>query len=401
MLQVSQVNDLQKEALYELGINCKPYDYKGEVPEIISILSSASVLVAELALGKIGKKLIEFINTVDLNHPDLPHAVETIFLDSQCLQQTQEVLELAEKCKHLSSITSNFHKLVNRHCFSKSFLQSTPFSPRLWKSKQELNAIRKNRKMQKVDLKELYKNGNAIWNRLPTDLSIYNRNKLPYLKEIEESERKLDRLIDLGCTSTADKITAEVKQLRINLSHRYCGFNRVKVLLAAAILARMHGYKLRTTWDIHDNQKISVVIPNNLLYDFQPDESELPSLMFASTYENYQYEARIYPVHQLYSTASEELIRVLDHLDNFPDMNNKVLFDDLLILVPSVKLNNYNGTYFVKDQEGNILGFDSEEDATIFLDKILIQNGLVSALLGERDGICYFICYWIGDNNGR
>jgi hypothetical protein len=89
------------------------------------------------------------------------------------------------------------------------------------------------------------------------------------------------------------------------------------------------------------------------------------------------------------------MLELVDHLDSFPDMNGKSLFDNLIVLVPSVKLHDYNGTYFIRDLKGNILGFDRQEDAAAFLDKGLIESGLVHpVLLGERDSMCYFICYW-------
>ena len=395
MQLMPQVHELQSKALYELGLdNIKAYDYKSEPPEIVFVLSGISASVAELALGKIGKKLIDFINAVDIDHPDLSYAIDGIFMDAVCRQQTQELLELAEKCKHLTSISANFPKLINKHGFSNRFLQTEHYAPRLLKVLGDISAIRKKRNSQNVDLKKLYKSG-TLWNRCPDDFSVYNRHNMPYLNLIEESERNLDRLVDLGCTNTAEKVTAEVRELRINLSHRYYGFNRVKVVTAAAILAKMHGYKLRTSWDIHDNQTIKAIIPNNLLYDFQPNETELPSTFIkCSLNEDYEYEARLYPVHKLYLTASEEMIRVLDLLDNFPDMNGRVLFDNLLLLMPSVKLHDYNGTYFVKDKKGNILGFNTEQDAALCLDKILLANGSIPVLLGERDGMCYFLCYW-------
>ena len=270
MQLVSQV-DLQKEVVGELGLNnnIQTYDYKTELPEFVFVLLGIAAPVAELALGKIGKKLVEFINSVDLNHPDLPYVIDNIFqCDTVFRQQVQEALDLAERCKHLSNIASSFHKLINRQHFSKYFLHTEHFACRLWKSKRELNAIRKNRKMQNVDLKPLYKKGTAIWNYQPDDFKIYNRHNMPYLQDIEDSERKLDRYINLGCTSITDKLTSEIRKLRINLSYRYCGFNRITMTTASVILARMHGYKLKTVWDIHDNQTISVVIPTQSLYDF-------------------------------------------------------------------------------------------------------------------------------------
>lgn len=390
-----QFNELQKEVLSELSLGLDIQDYdKGNIPEFIFVIQGINSSVAETALGKIGKKLIEFINSVDLDHPDLPCVINGIFRDdTNFRQQVQDVLDLADKCKHLSSIAPNFHKLIERNKFSKAFLHNK-FGIRLYKSKKNQDIIRKKQKMQTVDLKAVCKNGNEVWNSQPTSFKVYNRHSMPYLKEIKSSEEKIYKYADLGCNSIVDKITEQVKQLKINLSYRYCGFNRVTMTTASAILARMHGYKLRTAWDIHDNQVVSIIIPSNLLYNLVPDDSDLPAIFIPHCLDgSYHYEVRAYPVHQI--PAPESMLELVDHLDNFPDMNGKSLFDNLIVLVPSVRLHDYNGTYFIRDLKGNTLGFDRQEAAATFLDKTLIENSLVQpVLLGERDSICYFICYW-------
>ena len=393
-MQLCQINDLQKNILCEMGFGEEIRDAEVKLPELVYSLLATNPQAGELVLGKIGRKLIEFINKVDLNHPDLPHAIDGIFQNNDnARQQVQEAIELADRCKNFSAISPNFHKLIDRNVFSKMFLTDKYFGARLLKSSQERNLIRKNRKIQNVDLRAVYKKGNEIWGSQPNTFEAYNRHNMPFLQEIEISEQKIIRYMDLGCETLADKISKEVRQLRINLSYRYCGFNRITMTVASLILARMHGYKLRTSWDIHDNQVVTIAIQNNLLYDFQPNESELPTTFVTKCSNGYHYEPRSYPVHKM--SVSEDMSRLVDHLDSFPDMNGKALFDDLIVLVPSVKLNAYNGTYFIKDLNGNILGFDNQEEAAIFLDKVLIEHGFIQPiLLGERDGMCYFLCYW-------
>jgi len=394
---MSQFDDLQKEVLSQLslGVNVQE-SAQVNLPELLFVAQGINAVIAETALGKVGKKLVEFINSADLNHPDLTYFINEIFCnDINFRQQVQDALDLAEKCKHLTSISTNFHKLIDRNKFSKAFLHTDKFGVR-FKSKKHREVVRKSRDIQNVDLKAVYKKGNEVWNAQPTSFSVYNRHNIPYLNDIQLSEEKIFKYEDLGCKSIADKLTEHVRQLRINLSYRYCGFNRVTMTIASVILARMHGYKLRTTWDIHDNQVVSVIIPSGAIYDFMPDSSELP-VSFASHYldGSYHYEARAYPVHQMLPNASETMLDLVDHLDNFPDMNGKALFDDLIVLVPSVKLQDHNGTYFIKDLKGNILGFDSQEEAAIFLDTALITSGFANpVLLGERDSMCYWICYW-------
>lgn len=393
---MQQFDVLQNEIPLDLDDPIREYDYKTSLPEFVFVLLGVTPKVAETALGKYGRRLVELINMVDLNHPDLPYVIHSIFCnDAAFMQQVQDVLDLAERCKHLSSISHNFHKLVDRHKFSTHFL-STKFGSRLWKSKRDLEASRRNRKVQKVNLSSVYRKGTEVWNNQPDNFKVYNRYNMPYLHEIELSERKLDRYEELGCQDIVDKVSAQIRQLRINLSYRYSGFNRLSMSVAAVILARMHNYKFKVAWDIHDNRTANIIVPPVLLYEYQPKESEIPGVFASQTLGScYYYEPRAYPVHQLLVNASDAMLKVVEHLDNFPDMNGRPLFDDLLVLVPSVKLQSVNGTYFVKDHAGNILGFNSEEEAALFLDKTLMDNGFVHpVLLGERDGMCYFTCYW-------
>jgi len=93
----------------------------------------------------------------------------------------------------------------------------------------------------------------------------------------------------------------------------------------------MHGYKFKTAWDIHGNKSNSI-----------------PA-----------YEPRAYPLYELMNIASDNMLRLVEHLDSFPCINNKTMFDDYIVLAP-----------------GNI------------------KEKVQPILLGERDNKCYFICLW-------
>jgi hypothetical protein len=389
---MSPFDELQKNVLSEMGFENEIQEYnQAQLPEFVFFLLGIHPSTAELAIGKVGKRLIEFINAADLNHPDLAYIVDDIFNhNGDFRQQVQEVLDLADRCKHLSNISSSFYKLIDRSKFSKTFLHRTPI--RVYKSLKDRDAIRRNRKMQNVNI--VYKES-EVWNSQPTSFQSFNRHAMTYLEAIELAERKLDRYTEVGCETIADKITKEIRQLRINLSYKYCGFNRITMTAAVTILAKAHGFKLRKTWDIHGNQLVKVIVPPNLIQNFQPDETDLPAMFVPTHIEDYHYEPRIYPISQMLAHAPEDMTRLVDHLDHFPDMNGKALFDDLLVLVPSISLHNYNGTYFTKTKGGNVLGFNKMEEAAAYLDKTLIEGGIIQPiLLGERDGVCYFVAYW-------
>lgn len=394
-MQLSQIDELQKNALAKMGFGNHLQEIETEVPGPVFSLLATNTSSGELALGKVGKQLIELVNRLDLHHPDAITFINSVFNDDERFrQQTLETIELADRCKDLSSIAINFPRLLGQNKFVKSNFDTSRYI-RLLKSYQERDMVRSEQELQTIDLRAFYKRGNEIWQNQPTDFSIFNRHNIPYIEYLDIAERRASRYAELGCETITDKLTEEIKQLKLSLRDRYYGFNRLTMTVAAAILAKMHGYKLKTVWDIHDNKVLSIIIPTAMLYNFEPTEAVLPFIQGFSNGE-YHYEPRLYPIHQLIHTASESMINLVAHLDNFPDMNGKTLFDNFLILVPSVKLpQNYNGTYFVRDKNGNTLGFNDKNDAVKFLDMTLIESHSVQpVLLGERNGKLYFISYW-------
>ena len=274
-----------------------------------------------------------------MQHPDISHAINQIFdNDLNFCQQVQESIELCDKCKHLSTISGKFYKLIDRNRLSKTLLQQR-FAIRLLKSNKDRQLIRKQKCMQVIDLKSICNKGSEIWNRQPLHFEKFTRFNIPYIKDIKEYEEMSKRYEELGCETITNKLTNEIKQLRIAFSERYYGFNRITIAKASLILAKMHGYRFKTAWDIHGNKSNSIV----------------------STYEKYLPQA--YPLHELIHIASDDILKLIEHLDNFPGINGKTLFDDYIVLAPSG-----------------------------------IREKVQPILLGTRDNKCYFICFY-GDNN--
>lgn len=282
------------------------FSNKIELPELVYCLLATHPDIGELALGKSGRKLIEFINKIDLEHPDILYVLDEIFYnDVNFRQQVLEAIKLAEKNRHLS-ISINFHKLVDRN---KLKVIQNDFAIRLLKSSKDRDSIRKQRCVEIVNLKAFYKKGSEIWNRQPTDFKAFNRHNVPYLEDIGLAEQEIGRYTELGCESIANKIAKEIVKLKTNLSERYYGFNRITITTAAMILAKIHGYRLKTQWDIHGNKKIIIT----------------------------GYEPKIYPIHEMVHTASSNMLKLIDHFESFPEIGGKPLFDDFILLVPDVK----------------------------------------------------------------
>jgi hypothetical protein len=295
--------------------------------------------IAEVALGKTGRRLIEFILKLDSTHPDVLAILRQLFSsDDELIQQVDETLLLASLYRHLS-VSRRFPKLVEKFKLSDA-LDNPSFGVRAFNlvAKEQ---TRESRGVVSVDLGALQRKGSRYWEHQPRDFKDYERNNRPFVEKVQKLEEKKERYRSLGCSDLADTVTVESKHLTDNLDQMYFGFNRIPVTIAALIIAKQHGYKLKTSWDdFGSNLEVSV--------------------------ESKPYEARLYPFHQLQHLATDAILDIIDELENCPlgPLKGKAAFDDFLVLVPGIK-----GTSVALDAVNPVL-------------------------LGEKDGKCFYIRGW-------
>lgn len=300
-------------------------------------------------LGEIGDKLFDFVQSVDQHHPQTSEVFTSIFSnDKTFLAQVGELFLMAESaflCGYLKHIIPSLPKLLDKKKLSKNFLKLDTFAIRLLpKEKREFCRVHK--KMQVVNLVPFYKKGTDLWNRCQNDFSAFARFSEPYKEEIQAYEKKALRYIDLGLKISGDKTASDVNKLRNN--EVYYGFNRINLSYAALILARQSGCRLRTTYDSNNFKNCKIVWP-----------------------DGHDYELRAYPLHDMICVASEELLKLVHDLDNFPEANGKAVFDNFIVLVPSLSYT------------------DGEAD------RMQIQDAYIHPiLLGEKDNKCFFISDW-------
>jgi hypothetical protein len=291
-------------------------------------------------LGKAGDKILDFVQNVDYEHPQTPEVFASMFSDKVFSLQVGELFLLAERYALNNHIIPLLPKLLDKKKLSKSFLKSDAFAIRLLpKEKRELFRVQK--KMQVVNLAPVYKKAD-FWNRCQNEFSAFARFNEPYREEIQAYEKRALTYIDLGLKISGDKTVSDINKLRNN--EVYYGFNHINLSHASSILARKHGFKLRTTYDVDDFKSCSIV----------------------------GYEARAYPLHDMIYIASKELLKLVHDLDNFPEANGKAIFDNFIVLVPSS-------------------GYTGVENS----DRMFIEDGyIIPVLLGEKDSKCFFISDW-------
>ncbi len=320
-----------------------------ETPKILLDILSIEPSDSELAFGNLGPKLLSFFKNLEITHPDTCGIVNSIFVnDKDFISQTLELLDLIKNCKNLSKISNRFKKLINQSRISKNFL-SERFGIRAFSDRDYVNNIRKLRKLNSIKL-----------NYIESDIrnfSKFVRYSNSYSDDLRINERKAERYIDLGCELTVSKVNLKVKKYKDLTSDNVLGFARIALTDAGSISSRFNNF----------------VISNNKITNF--DYLKV---------KDFEYAVRLYPLHML--DIPKDMSNIKTHLDNFPEIGGKALFDDFVVLLPTVRL---IGDYIVNNKN-----FDCEEDALKYIDLYLMNNGIIPVLLGERDNKFYFIAYW-------
>jgi hypothetical protein len=127
------------------------------------------------------------------------------------------------------------------------------------------------------------------------------------------------------------------------MNDAYQGFHRISLKNAAIILSKINGFKLKNN-EYADKfiRKYVICINKNI------------------------YNPKIYPIRYFSDSITDHIKNLICDLEKIP------LFDYYMVMVPSTD--------------------NSDENKDI----IAVKNkNIIPILLGEKDGKCYFISYWI------
>lgn len=399
-----KVMDVQKEFVNRLHSSEK-HSKLSQTPIVIERIFNSNLSFLEFAFGDIGKVLGSFIKTLDLDHPEISEIFDSFFVDeSKISRQFLEFMSLAQyaydsECKSVFPLLGD---LLLRDICDKNFLKKIDSNcykchVRLIKNSEDRESYRLNKKMQVIDLQNVYKKNIDLWKIQPDDFLSFLRFDSVYDVEIKKAEKKMRRYQELGCVTLANEIEKSIKNFRDNMEQSYYGFNRITMTNAALVLAKLHGFSYTQSQSVYAGGLFTTVEPQIHVYrsffsEFIFDPTQAISSMCNNLYSRYIYEPKVYPYHELMDIASDQMREIIEKLENFPDANNKPLFDHYGVIVPSI---SYNLLY-ITDESGTIQNFSNTMNASKALDKILIKKKIVfPILIGERDGKCFFICHWI------
>jgi len=381
-----------------------------EIPLVWKTIATCDQEILELVLGDAGCHLHKLTEIVDLEHPDITSIFEgKLNNDQPFVQEFIEIIKLAEIAKgnNLCNIlprvsktiiqdANNTLQLINTHSKNRT-------NVRFLKDKKDRNHLRLQKKMQFIDLKNLYKKGSDFWESLPDSFIKFIRFDNAYQEDFILAEKKAKQYEELGCTSLADEIKKAVATFKLNMEQSYFGFNRITLTNASAILAKSLGFKLFSfcnNWDSFDRETHAVLSKNELKLEpkFVTLEKDLSAEFLSCDDQYYFYEPRIYPYHVFEELASDETKQIVNFLESFPEANGKPIFDHFGVIVSGVKYfkNKSKRTNFsVKLENQAVETFCQTDDFVCFLDKKFIQKKIYSAIIvAEKDGKTYFICYF-------
>lgn len=415
---LEKIQELQSEFLKRLVR--RESLQKHPTPTLLHRVIECDADLLEFTLGKVGQKLRIFAENVDFQHPEISFVFDGLIANDQNFaQECMELLTLGQFARenNLHKIIPSLGKYFTKESLTKNIIKKIDIPSknkmhvRLLKDFKEREEIRLTKRMQIIDLYSLYKKGDNIWNSQPDNFTKFLRFDTAYEDDLKIAEKKVLRYEELGCISLAAEIRKSIELFHESMEQSYYGFNRITMTSAAIILAKSLGYTYHSSQDslvsISSIGKITIDRRFFGRYNFDPEQTIefSPAISVASgspiftqkIQKPYNYEPRVYPLHELSDAMTDSVRDTINLLDAFPDADNKPIFDHFGVIVPGVEfpLKKQN-MYTISDERGMLQTYTHREDALRKLDSILVKGKYFPAILiGERDGKCYFISYFI------
>ena len=357
--------------------------------------------IANAALGeKLGKKLMGFARSIDLEHSSLSEIFKGQLVSGEFSSDCVGLLGLAAFAKDNEPLLfSRIKKMLSKGSIYRNIERSiddpekNQLHVRFVKDRKDRENIRATKRMQTINVGIIEKKGHDIWSSHDDTFLNYTRNTDVWKSEIEEAQRELDRFKKMGCIDLAAGIEADVEKFQSQVRKTYFGFNRIPMTHAAVILAKIHGYDIKHT---SYRSAYKILIPRGFFGDYSNFCVEETSREI--DYSWFNYEPRSYTIAELKENncVSEDMQKLVDHMESFPASGGKPIFDHYRILVPGIQYpkGKWSRASYVNEDGRKITGPSGKIKTDV--DMMFIKRGLYCPiLLGEKDEHCYFLSYWV------
>jgi len=368
------------------------------VSELLQEILNYDAAICETAFGSFGTKLYETAKDLDFDHPDLKSG-RFLSADEGTFKKMIQFLRLcllAEQ-NNLHDISPIFSKCVTKALLpdvknSLDFLKNQQQYVRLFKSAEDRHRFRKFKQIRPIEYASALKRVGGMWSNI-SDLEVYSRFGNYYESQIASLQQRIEVYQQYRLPALATDLMESLTEFKQGFGDAYYGFQRVPISIAALVLGKMHNCYL--------TDKNEIMMPATNFGDLRFEAEAVTRFGIDGTgidpkIEDFHYMPMAYPIYS--SDIPEETQKVLNHLENFPEANGKPIFDHYIAIVPGVHYPRQlliNEKYFVYDAEGKKHFFQDMPSTRIFLDAMLIrEKKIFPAVLGERDGKCYFIGLW-------
>lgn len=359
--------------------------------------------VMECAMGPVGIRLRDLAEKINSDHPEVGSVMKGVLSDADLSNQICQYIRLAQY-----AVESKLDKIqLHRACLARvpSALRSLDMSEnnqklvRLFADRALRDKIRNTKKIRPVEMRYIFRKGKLRWEQMPNNFLYYFRYSEAYKDDLNCLNEKIATYESLGCDYMRNVVRDRMATFADHMEDVFCGFHRIKMTDAAAILAKDAGAQYYIA--SYASSAYALQIPSVYIRKYvYIDNKKYTSIKIP---RNVQLIPKAYPYSELEDIASDEIKKVIDHLEKLPEMGGYPAFDHYVVIVPSIAYPlepNYvtenEASYAFNRREKEILKFNTQEECSNELDKVMIQDGLLHPiLLGERDGACYFICHWI------
>lgn len=338
----------------------------------------------------------DFSDQVDLSHPDLATLYGGAFAGhapGSFSALACHFVKLRNSPNFCAEFSTACHKLLQSHYQYQPI--ALTFEPRNGQAnvrflpKENREKLRSSKKQQQLSMYDVSLKGLLYWERQAKDFGSYYRGADRYLNDIQQAETRRRHFLENGLVNMAYEIEKSIADIKNRSSKEsYYGFHRISLQEAAIIAAKRNDYLVNEFVNGHPMVIFSKDAFNG--YDFLGEKECL--------FSQIEYVPVAYTFSELKDIAPPEILKVIDHLEEFPEIGKKALFDHYRVVVPGVDYprSHMFPPYCIKLPNGMNVTYWEYELAKRSLESQLLMGHYVSAvLLGERDGHHYFICEWI------
>lgn len=336
---------------------------------LVNEISRADKESLDMILGPAGYQIKQFLESVDLDHPDLDFFIESLFFKEDNFTNKDYI----DLFKTIRFIKSNNH-LGSLNIFSKALskLNKKNFNKhnnvRLIKKKDEREKARLLRSPQHIDLYFFQKEFRNSWEDFPDNFDTYLKNDITYKSKIDLAIKKKEIYENIGCNFLAKEIQHDIEDIEKH-NIMYYGFHQIKISTAAIILAK------------------------KLNYIFNEDSISIKNFFDSDSKDFFNYTPYAYPISYFWDISSDRIKNQLNSLEHYTENNCKPTFDLFFLVVPGFDFLSKNSKgYSFKGSKSN---YKAHGEALKESFKYLLENKIIqSVVLGEKDGLCYFIDFF-------